>query len=420
MKAKIRLAFILFFLAASCQRAHREELVLMQIQDRNGLSETISDEEKLAVHGTKNFLASQPYKKVLRLYRKEGKNRSIITTYHPNGSIWQLLEAREMRAFGAYHEWFSDGTQKIKAQVIGGTADLSPSAQETWLFEDISEVWNEKGALIAQIAYEKGALSGISTFYYASGAVERETPYAQDRIDGEEKTFWEDGKLKSTTLYQVGYKEGKSSGFWPNGESSWEEEYEQGLLIQGKYWNTDRRVIAEVQNHAGYRALFDQRRLVRIEEIRNGVREGLVQCFDAQGQLRSSHHLKNGKKQGEEIEYYPMAGSKPQPKISLDWDQDTIHGSVKTWYATGQLESQREIYKNKKAGIACAWYRDGALMLLEEYENDQLQRGQYYKKNQSSPVSTISGGTGIATLYDSDGLFMSKITYLKGKPVDPD
>lgn len=420
MKRKIRFAFALFFLIASCQRAHREELVLMQIQDRNGLSETISDEEKLAIHGTKNFLGSQPYKKVLRLYRKEGKNRSIITTYHPNGSIWQLLEAREMRAFGAYREWFSDGTQKIEAQVIGGTADLSPGAQETWLFDGVSEVWNEKGTLIAQIAYEKGALSGISTFYYPSGSLEKETPYVQDQIDGEERTFWEKGQLKSITLYQAGCKEGKSSGFWPDGANSWEEEYEQSFLIKGAYWDAEQHLIAEVQNRAGHRALFDQRRLVRIEEIRNGVREGLIQCFNTQGELRSIFHLKNGKKQGEEIEYYPMNGPKPQPKISLDWDQDVIHGSVKTWYANGQLESQREIYKNKKAGIACAWYRDGNLMLLEEYENDQLQRGQYYKKNQSTPVSSISGGNGIATLYDSDGLFMNKITYLKGKPVDPD
>lgn len=421
MKRKIRFGFVLLLLIASCHRASREELVLIQIQDRNGLSETISDEEKLKVHSTKNFLDSQPYKKVFRLYRSEGKNRSVITTYYPNGSPWQLLEAKEMRAFGAYREWFSDGRPKIEAQVIGGTADLSLSAQETWLFDGISKVFDEKGSLIAQITYDKGALSGISSSYYPSGAIEKETPYLQDQIVGEERTFWESGRLKSTSLYQADVKEGKSFGFWPNGDPSWEEEYEQGYLVSGVYFDCNNAIVAEVKNRSGSRALFDHRRPIRIEEIRNGIPEGLVQCFDALGRLRSTHHLKNGKKHGIEIEYY-LSGdpsSKPQPKLSLDWDQDMIHGNVKTWYENGQMESQREVYKNKKAGIACAWYRDGGLMLLEEYENDQLVRGQYYKKNQSSPVSSITSGNGIATLYDSEGLFQGKITYLKGKPLDP-
>ena len=53
-------------------------------------------------------------------------------------------------------------------------------------------------------------------------------------------------------------------------------------------------------------------------------------------------------------------------------------------------------------------------MLLEEYENDILISGKYFKKNFSTPISTITMGTGIATLYDEDGLFIKKIKYEKG------
>jgi len=417
MKRKINFFCTVFLLlTAACQRSKPEELVLLQIQDRNGLSETISDPEKLALHQTKDFLLSQPYKKVLRLYRHEGKNRSVITTYHPNGSIWQMLEAREMRAFGGYREWHSDGSQKIEARVIGGSADLSPKAQETWLFDGLAEVWNEQGSLMATISYDKGVLSGLSKSYYPSGAIEQETPYAQDRIEGEAKTFWENGQIRSQTLYRAGQREGESRSFWPDGAPSSQELWEQGSLVQSIYWDAKRQVVAEVKERVGQRAIFDAQGLVRIEEIRNGAPEGKVQCFDSSGALRSIHHLKQGKKHGKEIEYYAEA----RPKLSLDWDQDMIHGTVKTWYENGQLESQREIYKNKKAGTACAWYRDGNLMLVEEYENDQLQRGQYYKKKQSNPVSSILAGNGIATLFDGDGLFLDKITYLKGKPVDPE
>lgn len=59
-------------------------------------------------------------------------------------------------------------------------------------------------------------------------------------------------------------------------------------------------------------------------------------------------------------------------------------------------------------------------MLVEEYENTKLMTGSYYKKNQSAPVSTIFNGNGTATLYDDEGIFLRKVTYVKGKPVDPD
>ncbi len=59
-------------------------------------------------------------------------------------------------------------------------------------------------------------------------------------------------------------------------------------------------------------------------------------------------------------------------------------------------------------------------MLLEEYEEDRLVRGQYYKLNKPEPVSTVSNGNGLATLYDETGVLHKKIHYLKGKPVDSD
>ena len=118
-------------LLCACHPAKQEEnLVLIQIQDRNGLSETISNPDRLVTYDKIDFLSSQPYQKVLRVFRKEGQNRSVITTYHPNGSTWQLLEAKEMRAFGTFREWFPNGAKKIEATVIGGSADLTPGAQE--------------------------------------------------------------------------------------------------------------------------------------------------------------------------------------------------------------------------------------------------------------------------------------------------
>jgi antitoxin component YwqK of YwqJK toxin-antitoxin module len=415
---------LLAILCACHAGKHKDDLVLIQIQDRNGLSETISNPDRLVTYSCTDFLSPQPFKKVLRVFRKEGQNRSIITTYYPNGSTWQMLEAREMRAFGAYREWHSNGTKKIEATVIGGNADLAPGAQDSWLFDDTSLVWNENGQLLASIQYDKGALSGTSTYYYPSGATEKTVPYIRGRIEGQLNEFWETGAIKAAFSFADGCKDGLGTSYWPNGSPCCEEEYEQGLLKTGCYWDPAHQLTAQVSNQTGFRALFDSNRLVQLFEIRKGIAEGLVQNFGVSGDLVSTYYLKNGKKQGEEIEFYPRSDTANEasatPKISVTWDQDMIHGIAKTWYPDGKIESQRELVRNKRCGVCCAWYRDGSLMLTEEYDNDELINGKYFRKNQLDPVSSICSGNGTATIFDGEGSFIRKISYQNHKPIDLD
>ena len=89
---------------------------------------------------------------------------------------------------------------------------------------------------------------------------------------------------------------------------------------------------------------------------------------------------------------------------------------VKTWYPNGSPESQREMANNAKNGVLTAWYRDGNLMMIEEYENDKLVRGDYFKKEERIPVSQVIGGKGTVTIFDADGHFVQKIAYVNGKP----
>ena len=59
-------------------------------------------------------------------------------------------------------------------------------------------------------------------------------------------------------------------------------------------------------------------------------------------------------------------------------------------------------------------------MMLEEYEEDRLVKGHYYKKHHKDPISSIFNGTGVATLYDAEGIFLRKVIYSKGKAIDPE
>lgn len=411
---------------SSCRREPQENfLVGIQIQDRNGVSETISIPEKLEVYHQMDFLSSQPFKKVIRVYKKEGKNSSIITTYHPNGQIWKYLEAEDMRASGLYREWFSTGQLKIAAQVIGGTADVGVGAQSDWLFEGICEVWDEQGNFVARIPYEKGALQGATLHFYPSGQVQSEAPYLQNLLEGEMIEYFPNGQIKSQISYRKGIKQGLSLGYGMEGNLLWTEEYKDDFLQNGTYFTLEGEKISTVHNRFGFQTFFDENLGFQQIEIQKGVQEGSIKQFSSNQELQWVYQLKNGKKNGEEIVYYlpielDAPSSQPILKLSIQWNDDKIHGLVKTWYKNGSLESQKEWARNKKNGTSCSWYLDGTLMLIEEYEEDLLQQGQYFKKTGKEPVSTVIQGNGLATLYDDQGLFLRKVIYHKGKTVDPE
>ena len=412
---------------AGCYRsdAYLDPLVAIQIQDRNGLTETINAPDRLAVYNETDFLSSQPYKKILRVYKKSGKSHSIITTYHSNGNVWQYLEVQELRAHGPYREWHSNGQLKIEAKVIGGTADVAPGTQRDWLFDELSQVWNEQGHLIATIPYRHGVLEGKSLYYYPSGQIEKELPFTQNVLNGEAVEHFDNGKLKSKVFYIQGTKEGISLGFFENGQVRAIEEFTEGLLLKGAYYDVHGEKLAEVEDGMGFQAVFEGDFLTYLVQIFQGAAEGGVKLYASNGELLGLYHIKNGTKHGEEISYFLAAekeakGVDSLPKLSVQWDRDTIHGKVKTWYNNGQLQSQRDYSRNKKNGSSLSWYRDGTLMLLEEYEEGHLVKGQYYKKNGRDPVSTIFNGSGTASLYDENGIFLKKVVYAKGDPVDPE
>ncbi len=411
---------LLLALSGCYQTSDPESIVAIQIQDRNNLTETISAHERLEAYTNTDFLASQPYKKVLRIYRKEGKSHSKITTYHPNGIIWQYLEAEELRAHGAYLEWHPNGQKKVEATVIGGTADVSQGAQQDWLFDGISKVWNEKGHLIAKIPYENGSLENKSVYFFPNGNIEKELSYHNHMLDGSATEYYQTGTLRSKTSYKAGDKHGVSLGYFQNGQIAREESYMDDLLLNASYYDLNGTLLSQVEDGAGFRALFEGDSLSFLVQIQQGFAQGGVKQFSAKGDLLSTYHIKNGKKSGTETVYYsPSEATGTLTKLSIDWEEGNIHGSVKTWYKNGQMQSQRDFCRNKKMGPSLSWYRNGSLMLVEEYEEDTLVKGQYYKKNAIDTVSSVIRGTGVAHLYDEDGIFLRKISYVKGEVTDP-
>lgn len=393
----------------------KEPLTRANIVDHSGLSETITSQERLKELAQRNFLEPQPYRKVMRVYARDrqGSMRSIITSYYENGQIHQYLEACNGRASGLYQEWHPNGQKKLQAHVIAGQADIDEKAFPTWAFEGLSQAWNEHGVLIGEFQYAQGALQGVSSTFFDTGEKESKTEYKDGLQDGERIVYFKDGQLNETSHYHKGMREGESVGYHPDGTTAWKETYHDDQLLEATYLLPNGTSISTVVDGKGIRSIFEDGTLTSQQEIISGLPEGNVTIFASDGSIDERYQIKNGNKNGTEIRYFPHSTT---PRLSIEWRDGMIHGIVKTWFPSGRSESQREMSQNMKQGLYTAWYSDGSIMLVEEYDNDRLIRGTYHRKGESSPFSHVEKGSGVATLFDDTGSIIEKISYTDGKP----
>lgn len=424
---RIRLCVLIVCLLCSCQSRSTgpviilPKLVSINIVDRNGMTEIINNPERLEQYERTDFTQSQPYQKVLRVYSRDcqGNIPAIITSYHPNGTPHQYLEVSNSRACGLYKEWYPSGQMKLQARVIEGQADIVPGAEKSWIFDGNSTVWNEYGDIEAKFHYDKGNLTGVSTYYHKNGNVWKSIPYNNNQLDGETEIHYPDGALLQKSHFVKGVQDGESVRYWQNQSIAAQETYCDGLLATGAYYDQCGDLLCSITNGRGTRAVFNKDSVCEYQEYHNGVMSGKVEFLDRYGRIFRQYHVKDGTKHGEEICYYdaPKFQSQLQPKILMNWSEGKMQGTTKTWFENGSPESQKEISNNKKNGHQMAWYSDGSLMLIEEYEQDQLLRGEYYAKGEKFPVSMVIDGRGTATLYSADGAFLQKVVYKQGKPL---
>lgn len=416
----LSLLFVTCFSCSTRKDSQTPKLISLQLIDRHGFNETISTQDRLDQHSSTNFLEPQAYTKVVRLFQrsKQGNISSIVTSYHDNGQIWQSLDVVNGRANGLYQEWYPNGVLKIKAHVIEGMGDVSLDCMASWVFDKDSLVYDEKGNLAAKFLYDKGELSGKASYYHSNGKLRKVTSYVKNEVHGDEIYYDEEEEKIGKFSYVHGVRQGKSIYQGCLECPKFVEEYQDGYLNLAVYYNFQGRVVSKISEGQGLQTIYEKGKLVSQYAFKNGKREGKVYLYSPNEILESEYTTKEGIKHGEEWVYYPSTTKEVKPKLCLNWYEGKLQGRVKTWYLTGGLESEREMYHNKKNGPALAWYKNGDLMLTEEYENDLLTKGLYMKKGEKSSASSVEHGEGVATLYDPEGHFLKKVIYHKGAPLE--
>lgn len=399
------------------------KLVSVTFLDHNGFVETVSHAERLAQLQKINFLNSQPFQKIQRVYErdKEGRIYTVITTYYENGNIKQLLEGFNGRAQGDLKEWHENGAKSMVSKVVGGLLDLTSAAEKTFIFDGIIESFNQEEELLKQCAFRKGLRDGPSIYYHPqTKKVWRYLPYKNGLLEGSAKCWDNKGNLIVEESYKEGLKEGESKRYWIIDNQVYlasQEEYCQGKLVNGQYFDREGNLFSEVKNGFGYQAIFDVSYIKFALEYQDGRIKGEVKTYLPGGEIQGIYHLKNGEKHGEEIRYYPHKPGEPlQKQLSFFWNEGAIHGIRTTWYPNGTMASRTEFAHNRMNGLSTTWYENGDVMHLEKYVSDKLQEGRYFRLGEIEPCSQVSKYCGKALIFNKKGELIQDIEYINGRP----
>jgi antitoxin component YwqK of YwqJK toxin-antitoxin module len=415
---KAILLLISLYLCFSCQSNKTNEntkLSFVTIVNRTGVIETVNNKERLEKLSRLDFYSSQPYQKVLRVYtpNTEGSTPASLTSYHENGQLSQDLSILNGRAYGPLKAWHINGRKMFEAFVIEGIADNSSEAEKSWILDGVAQAWDDEGHLMAQFNYFKGELEGDTLYFYENNQIKEKKTYKKNFLDGQRVQYYPQGTTYKEALYKTGLREGESNTYWENGVLQGKEFYKNESLLNGEYYSQTGDLLSTISQGSGKQFFLCKDQCIHELEYCHGIAEGCVHEYNKKNELIHTYHQKGGEKDGIELIYYPKSKNK---LLCIDWKEGKIHGISNTWYLNGKMESQREFSENMKNGLSLAWYEDGELMMIEDYEKDKLKKGEYFEKGSKQPISRIIEGNGYATLFDLKGQFLTRIQYENSIP----
>ncbi len=211
-------------------------------------------------------------------------------------------------------------------------------SQESYLNcikDGLWKIYYEDGKLFEETSWKAGVKNGIWKQYFKSGNPKTDASYKAGELDGVMKLFQPDGKLEMSGTYVNAMREGAWIYYLPSGEIKNRELYSKGTLLN--------------------------------QELMNGV---FTDKYD-NDILKSSYTYKDGKKNGEFIEYYRAGQWKKRLKPA-----DGEFAEEEEEYFEGQKIQRKGIFVNDKLdGKISTFNLDGKLDKTEEYSNGMLISG---------------------------------------------
>jgi antitoxin component YwqK of YwqJK toxin-antitoxin module len=205
--------------------------------------------------------------------------------------------------------------------------------------------------------YKKGKLNGLTKYYYRGYYPTKDSQY------------YENGPVYGIRNYEDGKLTGEGKDFYNNDKVAYAWNFKDGKLNgEAKSYSKDGKILGE----ANYI---------------DGELNGVVRQYLPDGTLEYSAQFKDGKLNGTESYYYPTMkmmlslnddNKKNAMKIDGNYNDGRMDGHFRTFYETGQLESD-SIYQNDKLVNTKNYDKMGSLVFDYDYNCDESPKKNVYR-----------------------------------------
>lgn len=338
----------------------------------HGKQENYGPEEKLtniALYDHDILLSETFYdrngNKFQEINYKPTKKDTVLVRNHYNGKTETKTHFLYGIKHGPYHSYFFNGNLENEGAYLNG----SQNGSWKWYFE------NGKPKIEAN--YVLGSLDGKLIRYYKNGQIEDSDFYEMNDAAGTWKSFYEDGTLYIKTNYLQGVEHGRKEFYGPKGKLQLIRFYDHGTLIGYSYNDKNGKelpMIPIVNESAKITAYYDNGKVSREFEIKNGQYVGSYKTYFYDGQLKEEFEHENSEYQGPKTNYYPNGKIKERKEYLIG----QLHGKATKYFEDGTLMEEANFKNGIQIGNAATYDKTGKKIKSEEYFNGKIYKQQTF------------------------------------------
>jgi len=346
--------------------------------------------------------------------RKEGKDLSILRTYHANGNKRSEVPLRNELYEGLAKFYFSTGALKEEINYREGLADGSSTS------------YYKTGTASKTFSYEKGDQTGAYIGRYANGKPQSQGALINSNKEGQWKFFHANGTIDEEGFYRDDIISGPDRQYGIDGKLIHIDYYDNGMLIGAVYYDTSGKIVSRQSFPLGngvYKSHHLNGQVAFQCELKNGLFDGAVTRYYLNGITSEKGAMKFGKREGEFTGYHltgvPASkgiykNGKKEGLWSYYNDQGQLvrkmnylngeeHGLDET-LSQGNLHSVHNMKYGYKEGDQIYYGDSTEIAIVLKYKDYDLV-GYTYKGKDGAFVPTIplQKGSGTMTAYYPNG-----------------
>ena len=291
----------------------------------------------------------------------DDKKTGEWTTWHANGNIESVQNYYLGTLNGRSQTYFVSGRlavdQTYKNNVLHGRylslyeVDYHAIDLEGRIIEnERNGLWLKRaknGNIIEEISWERGTLSGMSTFYHeGDGVIDYMLPYEDGILQGEARWFFHVPLEAGVTAAEADLPPVSEQGNYRNGKKTglWRGFFEDGEVRMSTMWGGNMRNGLESEYDIDVGTFTDSIYLLRETNWVADKQEGLERL------------------------YYPDSSL----RLIGNWRNDYPEGEFVHYYDNGEISNIGSYVDGKQEGVWREYDRDGTLITIRVYNNDEL------------------------------------------------